>query len=418
MKHYLPTLKQSSKWAAIMILSSVLIAGCTSQDAGPAASPAASQEQQIKTVKVAKIGKQKIGDPQEQIGDVVSSIQLDVVTKAGGEVVEILKKRGEKVTKGDILYRLDTSDIELQKDQSLLSIKSASAGLTKAREDLANGRTELVNGITKLTQAATDAEKDYNKARNDYDQGLVIKEQLDQTETKWTNAKLDLQIAQKKLNTMDNTNSLAPVEVQLESAQLGVRSADKTLSNMEVKAPTSGYLTDFNVELGMTVPPGFKSGQVQQIDPLKIKADLTDVSANLVRGKSELSFYIPGSTEKLTGKVSYLSEIMNAQTKAYDLELEVPNSNGQIKPGAKAQILLTGDEEQVVLVVPSLSLVREGGDSFVFILTGDTVQKRKVELGRINETSQEIISGVKTDETIVVSGQHQLKDQEKVKVVN
>jgi HlyD family secretion protein len=395
-----------------------LIVGCTSQTVGPAASPSTAQAQQLKSVKIAKVSKQKIGDPQEQIGDVVSSIQLDVVTKAGGEVVEILKKRGDKVAKGDILFKLDTSDIELQKEQSLLSIKSASAGLTKAREDLANGRTELANGITKLAQVVKDAEKDYNNAHNEYDLGNFSKEQLDQAETRYTNAKLDLQIAQKKLNTLDNTNSLAPVELQLESAQLGVKSAEKAISNTEVKAAASGILTDFNVELGMSVPPSFKAGQVQQIDPLKVKAELTEAAANLVRGKGQLSFYISGSSDKLTGTVIYLSDIINAQTKAYDLELQVPNSNGQIKPGAKAQILLTAEDEQVVLAVPTLSLVREGGDVFVFILEGDTVHKRKVELGRLNETNQEIISGIKADETLVVSGQHQLKDQEKVKASN
>jgi HlyD family secretion protein len=415
MKRHFVTLKQNSKWAVVLVLSSALIVGCTSKAAGPVGTPGA-QEQQIKTVKIAKVSKQKIGDPQEQIGDVVSSIQLDIVTKSGGEVVEILKKRGEKVSKGDILFKLDSSDIELQKEQSLVSVKSASAGLTKAREDLANARTELVNTITKTEQSTNDTEEDYNKAHNDYDLGLITKEELDQAETKLNNAKLDLQIYQKRLTTMDNTNSLATAEMQLESAQLGVRSADKALSNTEVKAPASGILTDFGVELGMTVPPSFKVGQVQQTDPLKIKAELTDLTANLVRGKSQLTFYIPGSTDKMTANISFLSEVMNAQTKAYDLELEVPNTDGKIKPGAKAQILLTDDIDQVVPVVPTLSLVREGGDSFLFVLVGDTVQKRKVELGRLSETNQEIISGVKTDETIVVSGQHQLKDQEKVKV--
>jgi HlyD family secretion protein len=418
MKRPLSTLTKSSKWAAVFVLSTALIAGCTSKSAGPAASPPATQTQQIKSVKIAKVGKQKIGEPQEQIGDVVSSILLDVVTKAGGEVVEILKKRGDKVAKGDILFKLDTSDIQLQKEQSLVSTKSASAGLAKAREDLANSRTELANGITKLTQAVKDAEKDYNSAHNEYDLGNVSKVQLEQAETKYTNAKLDLQIAQKKLNTLDNTNSLAPVELQLESAQLGVKSADKAIRNTEVKAAASGILTDFNVELGMSVSLGYKAGQVQQVDPLKIKAELTEAAAKLVRGKGQLDFHISGSSEKLTGTVTYLSDIMNAQTKAYDLELQVPNSNGQIKPGAKAQILLTADDEQVVIAVPTLSIVREGGDAYVFILEGDTVHKRKVELGRLNETNQEIISGIKADETLVVSGQHQLKDLEKVKASN
>jgi HlyD family secretion protein len=417
MKRDYATLKKSSKWIGVLLLSTVIVAGCSSKQEAGAADKTTVKEQ-IRTVKVDKITKQKIGEPPEQIGDVVSSIQLDVMTKSGGEVVDILKKRGEKVTKGDVLFRLDPTDVELQKEQSVLGVKSAQSQLTSKREDVVNGRSDLVNSLSKVQQAVKDAEKDYSKARNDYDQGLVSKEQVDKTETAWNNMKLDLDSAQKKLKSMDSTDSLAPLEVQVETAQLGIRSADRTLSNMEVKAPTTGVLTELTVELGMTVSPSFRAGQVQQVDPLKIKAVLTEASANLVRGKQQLSFYIPGATDKMTGNVSFLSEIMNAETKAYDLELEVPNTDGKIKPGSKAQILLTEDQDQVVLVVPILSIIREGSDNFVFILNGDTAQKRKVELGRINETTQEIISGVKVDEVLVVSGQQQLKDQEKVKVSN
>jgi RND family efflux transporter MFP subunit len=118
----------------------------------------------------------------------------------------------------------------------------------------------------------------------------------------------------------------------------------------------------------------------------------------------------------MKGKVSYLADVMNSSTKAYALELEVPNPEKKLKPGTKAQILLTEEKDQNVVAVPTLSVVREGGDTFLFILNGDHVEKRKVELGRLNETYQEVLSGVKEGEQLVISGQHQLKDQEKVQV--
>jgi HlyD family secretion protein len=177
-------------------------------------------------------------------------------------------------------------------------------------------------------------------------------------------------------------------------------------------------LTDLNVTVGQTLAPGGRVGEVQQTNPVKIKSQLTEALANLVRGKSELTFYIPGVTTKAGAKVIYLSDVINGQSKAYDLELEVPNPDGKLKPGSKAQVELTKDDEQNVPVVPSLIIVREGSNNFVFVVNGETVQKRKVELGRLNETNQEVISGVKEDEILVISGQHQLKDQDKIKVGN
>lgn len=92
------------------------------------------------------------------------------------------------------------------------------------------------------------------------------------------------------------------------------------------------------------------------------------------------------------------------------------NADRKLKPGMKAQVLLTDDNDQVVVTVPTLSVVREGSETFVFVLVGDTAEKRKVELGRLNETIQEIISGVKEGEQLIVSGQNQLKDKEKVQL--
>jgi HlyD family secretion protein len=416
MKRRIETLKQGSKLITVVLLTTALAVGCTSEKKADPNNKTATQEQQMKSVKVAKITKQNIGDPLEQVGDVVSSIQLDVMVKGNGEVMEILKKRGETVAKGDVLFKLDPIDVQLQKEQSQLAIKSAEAQLTKAREDLVNGKTELQNSITKIQQAANELEKAYNNTHNEYDLGAATKQQLEQAETQLNNMKLDLESLRKKLKTLETTNSLAPVEVQLESAQLNNRSADRSLSNLEVKAPVGGVLTDLNVEVGMALAPGFKAGQVQQTDPVKIKSTLTEAAAALVRGKKELTFYISGSTDKRKATISFLSDIMDASTKSYSLELDVPNSDKKLKPGSKAQILLTDDAEQIVTAVPTLSIVREGSDSFVFILVGDTVQKRKVELGRLKDTNQEVLSGVKPDEALVISGQHQLKDQEKVQV--
>ncbi|MDD9270079.1 efflux RND transporter periplasmic adaptor subunit [Paenibacillus sp. GCM10023248] len=417
MKRQLLTMKESAKFIGIVALSAAIVTGCT---ASPAASPSPTPaaEQGVKVVKTAKIAKQKIGEPIEQVGDVVSSVLLDIVPKTGGEVIEIVKKRGEKVEKGDVLFRLDPTDALIQKDLNDVSIRGAQNGLSTAKQNTTNGIEDAKDRVAKMETAVNDLEKAYNKVRNEYDLGTATKSQLDQAETALTNQKKDLASAQRSLKTLQETNSYAQLETSLESAQVSARNIERTLSNLEVKAPASGILTDLNVTVGQTLAPGGRVGEVQQTNPVKIKSQLTEASASLVRGKSELTFYIPGMTDKATAKVTFLSDVINGQSKAYDLELEVPNPDGKLKPGSKAQVELTKDDEQIVPVIPSLSIVREGGDSYVYIVNGDTVQKRKVELGRLNETNQEVISGVKEGEMLVISGQHQLKDQDKIKVSN
>jgi multidrug efflux pump subunit AcrA (membrane-fusion protein) len=414
MKKPLQTLAlRSAKLIGAAALAAVLAAGCAKAPAQPA--QAAGQEQTA-TVRVQPITKMTIADPLEQVADVVSAVQLDVVAKANGDVLEVFKKKGDFVNKGDVIFRLDPTDVQLQHRQAELNKRSSELNYSKSKDDIENGKTDARNAVTKLEQAVNDLEKTYNKLRNDYDAGLATQQQVDQAETQLNNTKLDLQSANDKLKALDSNKSLEQLQVAAELADVGLQQADRSLSNLEVKAPVSGVITDLGVEVGMTVSPGFRAATVQQLDPIKIKASLTEETAKLVRGKSELTFYIPGVVDKTKAKISYLADVMNASTKAYDLELEVPNPNRTIRPGTKAQVVLTEEADQNVVAIPTLSVVREGSDTFVFVVNGDHVEKRKVELGRLKDANQEVLSGVKEGEQIVVTGQHLLKDKDKVQI--
>ncbi|WP_163858138.1 efflux RND transporter periplasmic adaptor subunit [Paenibacillus elgii] len=407
--------KQSTKVMGAVVISTALLAGCGAQ---PQAAPTAANasEPQLKTIKVSKIEKQRIGDPQEQVADVISSIQIDLVTKVGGDVMEVLKKRGDMVEKGDVIFRMDPTDVKMKKDKAQIDIASSQQQLDKAKQELANSKQEMKNGIKKLEDSIKETEKNYNKMRNDYDMGLVTKFQLEQMETQLNNLKLDLENNRNKQKTLESTNSLAPLEQALQSSNLSIREADRTLENMEVKATVSGVLTDMPIEVGMSLNAGFQAGKVQQLNPIKIRAELTEETANLVRGKQELTFYVPGTLDKTKAKVSYLADVMSANSKSYTLELEYPNAESKLKPGMKAQVLVTEEADQMVVTVPTTAIVREGGETFAFVLVGDSAEKRKVALGRLNETIQEVLSGLKEGEQLIISGQNQLKDKEKVQL--
>ncbi|ULL18085.1 efflux RND transporter periplasmic adaptor subunit [Paenibacillus sp. H1-7] len=402
-----------TRTAGMLLLAAALAAGCSAPKAAPQAAAT-----DTKTVKVTPVGKQSMGDPKEQVADVVAASQVDISPKADGQVLEIVKKRGDLVQQGDVIFRLDTKDALLQKKKSEVALQSAQDTLQKSTEDLANSKTELQNSIAKAQQQLDNVTKDYNKMHNDYDAGLVTKRQLEQSQMQVNNAQLDLQNLQNKLDAMQKTNGLAAAQSQVDSAKIGLQDINNTLANYEVKAPIAGVLTDLNVEVGAMIARGGKVGQVQQIDPIKVKAELSESAAKLARGKQELTFYSADNpTKLLKGRVTYLADVMNAQTKSFSLELEAVNTDGYLKPGTRVQVQLNSVEEQQVIAVPSLSIVREGSNAFVFILKGDTVEKRPVKLGRVNETYQEIVEGLTLGEELVVSGQHHLKDKQKVAAV-
>ncbi|MEW9698562.1 efflux RND transporter periplasmic adaptor subunit [Paenibacillus sp. SI8] len=397
---------------ALLTATAVLAAGC----ALPGKSGQATAQLAPRPIKTEAIAKQKISSPIEQVADVAAGTTLDVVAKANGEVTDVLKKRGEYVEKGDVLFVIDSKDAESAQRKGELSLRSAKESLQQAKDNKVNNRKDLVDNVTRSATANTNAQQDYNKMRNDFDAGLATQHQVDQSKQALDNAQMALESAQSKLSAFDNSDSIAAAQTQAESASLALDDATRALDNYSVKAPGSGILTDFNIVVGQSVSAAAgKVGQVQQIDPIKIKTELSETNYQLVKGKQELVYYNPDAPDKKgTATISYLAPIMSATTKTYTLELEVPNADHQLQPGTRFMVQLTTETEEMVPAVPTLSVIREESDTFVFVKQGDQYQKRKVKLGRINGEFQEVIEGVKDGEQLVVTGQNTLKDGQKV----
>jgi HlyD family secretion protein len=392
--------KRALYTAGVLSICAALATGCTAPSSE--AANAATQEQQIKSVKVAKVGKEQIAQPDEVVAEVQPALVMEVMLKVNGEVKAVPKQRGDMVQEGEVI-------VELDKDDALRNLEKTRLGVLNATETLRKSREDMKNNTAKLETQLNDMQKQYNKMLNDYDLGLVGKFELEQMETTLKNFS-------NEVNTFKNTNSLVGLEVQQRSAELTLTDTEKQIGYFDVKAPISGIITELPVEPKMSLHAGFRAAQIQQLDKVKIRADLSEAAYKLVEGKKQLELYIPGGKDKYTGEMKYLSPVVSTQTKAYTLELEVANDKLALKPGMRVQVLLNEAQDQEVVVVPTSSIIREGNDTFVFVLSGDTVQKRKVELGRLKDLSQEVLSGVKADEELVISGQFQLKDQEKVQV--
>ncbi|KRE48318.1 efflux RND transporter periplasmic adaptor subunit [Paenibacillus sp. Soil724D2] len=400
----------------LLTAAAVLASACSA----PGAKGAATVQLAPKAIKTDVIKKQKISNPIEQVADVAAGTTLDVVSKANGEVTEVLRKRGEYVEKGDILFVIDNKDALSAKRKSELSVRSAQESLQQAKDNKVNNRKDLADNVTRSQTAVKNAEQEYNKVRNEYDAGIAVQHQVDQSKQALDSAKMNLDAAQSKLSAFDNSDSISSIQTQAESASLSLEDATRSLENYQVKAPGNGVLTDFNVVVGQTVAAAAgKVGQVQQIDPIKIKTELTETNFLLVKGKQELIYYNPDTPDKKgTAKISYLAPIMSAATKTYTLELEVPNSDHLLQPGNRFMVQLTTETEEQVVAIPTLSIIREESDTFVFVQQGDQYQKRKVKLGRINGEYQEVIEGVKDGEKLVTAGQNTLKDGQKVDSAN
>lgn len=403
----------------ILTLSIGILAGCSDTVVNPETNSVYS-DQAPKPVKAFKVIKQKIGDPLERAAEVQSSAQFGITSKVAGDIEQVLKKRGDMVQEGEVILRLKSAEADSQREAAARAVSTAQEAIEKAKtraiKDTESQRLEMKNAIQKMELGMTGLMRNYNKMRNDYDIGLVTKAQLYEMESQMMSARLDLDQLKQKLSVLEPADATSELEPQLKNAQIALQQIDQSMKNLEVKATVSGLLTEMPLEAGMSLQPGSNVGIIQRLDPIKIKAQLTEVEANQIGDKKELSYYMTGTKEIYKGAISYLSKVIDPETKSYEINLEVPNKDLTLKPGSKLRIQLTEEKDQIVVTVPTYSIVKEGDDAFVFVLTGDTVEKRSVQLGRLNEPNQEVLSGLKEGELVVKTNPGQLSNKEKVQM--
>jgi multidrug efflux pump subunit AcrA (membrane-fusion protein) len=402
----------------VLALCFTIMAGCDTAPVTP--NSVSNQGQALKNIKVSKVIMQKVGDPIERAAEVQSSFQYDIIAKAGGNVGQILKKRGDIVQADEVIIKLNSSEAKSQKEIAALAVQTVQDTIERtkqrAKKDLENQRRELSSSVQKTEQGLKDLLRNYNKMKNDYDIGLVTKAQLYQSESQIMNTRLELDQLKIKVNGLELADSGTEMETQLKNAQVSLQQVEQAITNLEVKAPVSGLLTELPLETGMSLQMGANVGVIQKLDPIIIKAQLTAEETNRLKDKKELTYYLPGTTPKYKGSISYLSKVIDPKTNAYEVNLQLPNKDVTLMPGMKVKIQLTDEKDQMGLTVPSYSIVKEGEEDYVFVLAGDSVEKRKVQLGRVNEPFQEVISGVKEGDRVVVSSPNQLKDKEKIGV--
>jgi|GEM_PF-344909 len=400
--------------AGVLVLS--LLSGCSIVSAllPPEPPPDVSEVPVLKTVKYETVRKQRIEAPVLVQGEVRSSVQMNIVARTGGKVEEVLKRIGDSVAEGETVARLSSEEAEFAKEQAEAALQQAKDALAAARQEIANQRREVNVEIHKNELLYNELMRQRNKAKNDYDSGKATAAQLSEAEVALEAARIDLDLARQQLKTLNSADALSGYEAQVSAAERVLAERQEALTALEVRAPIGGIITELSLLKGGSVGSGATIGRVDTLDPVQIVASLSEAAAGYVQGKSELLYILPNQEKQGSAKISYIAGVMDPKTRTYEMSLEAANADGALKPGGVVSLQLSADEEQMVIALPQYSVLKVDGDSYVFVLKDDIVEKRAVELGRSNAFYYEVLAGIEEGEKVVVTGQSELRDREQV----
>jgi HlyD family secretion protein len=203
----------------------------------------------------------KSPDRENSIQGIVETIEIDVASKIPGRVSEILVKEGDKISKGEILARLESKEMTAKLEQAKGMFQAASEKYNMAKK---GAREEEKRGAQKLYQQAKYqfdyASTTWNRFQKLFAEKVISTQERDEMEFKFNAAREQMEAAKAKYDMA--LNGARPEEIiaaqgLMHQAENGVKEAEAYFNELEIKAPADGELSKLIVDNGEIVSSGY-----------------------------------------------------------------------------------------------------------------------------------------------------------------
>jgi cobalt-zinc-cadmium efflux system membrane fusion protein len=181
-----------------------------------------------------------------------------------------------------------------------------------------------------------------------------------------------------------------------------------------ITATLTGTVIERKVTPGQVVQPADALFTVADLSVVWVVADVPEQQSGLIRVGEEVQIELPAlPTRDIVGRLIFVSDIVNPETRTVTIRTQVRNGNRAIKPAMLATMQIRS-APAAVLGVPVAAVVREGVRDFVFVRAApDRFRLREVRLGAEYEGYRAVLSGLQEGETIVVDGGFHLNNERK-----
>ena len=341
------------------------------------------------------------------------TVYLDAVE--GGRVEKKLVEDGAQVVEGQPLAVLSNAELQLstlekqaEVEQQLNNMRSQELALTQTRN----------SNLRDLNQAETELAK----ARRQYDLQKPLSEKGFVSMKTFNDTKDDLQYQQQRLailkHSITQTESLQSSQLkQLRAAASSLNSsmgiAQSSLGQLNIRAPVTGQLSGFDIQLGQSLQQGERIGQIDSAGADKLQADVDEFYLGRVQVGQGAAADIDGKTYRLKVAKVY-PQVRNGQ---FQIDLVFDGAEpGSIQRGQTVQAkLILGDPSRAVLV-PNGAFFNDTGGNWVFVVDsgGKSASKRQVRLGRKNSDFIEVLGGLKPGERVITSSYNGLTDKDRL----
>jgi len=332
-------------------------------------------------------------------GYVVARRRATVSSKLTGKVLDVFVEEGQAVKKGQVLARLDDSQMR--------------AGLEVARAQLAAAKSSFAEDEARLREA----ERQYARLNQLIKEQVVGRAEVDTAESAVESLKARIALGRQ----------------QVEVAQRQVSAQETDLADTIVRAPFDGVAISKDAQPGEMISPvsaggGFTRtgiGTIVDMTSLEIEVDVSESYINRVKPKQPVEAVLDAYPDwQIPGHVITTVPTADRQKATVKVRIGFEQLDPRILPDMGVKVSFFGERQPEAaqqtpaaprVLVPKSAVRTENGQSVVFVVRADRVERRAVTVGLTNRDQIEVVSGLATGDRVVVEGFDGLADGARVK---
>ena len=338
------------------------------------------------------------------------TVYLDAVE--GGQVQKKLVDDGAKVTQGQLLAVLSNAELQLSTLEKETEVEQQLNNMRSQELALANTRS---SDLRDLNQAQTDlakAKRQYELYKPLAQEGFVATKTFNDAKDDFDYQSKRLQILKRSIaeNEGIQTSQLGQLRAAASSLSSSLGIARGSLGQLNIRAPVTGQLSGFDIQLGQSLQQGERIGQIDSAGGDKLQADVDEYYLGRVAVGQSATADVDGKTYRL--KVSKIyPQVRNGE---FQIDLQFDGAEPpSMQRGQTVQAKLTLGDPTKALLIPNGAFFNDTGGNWVFVVDrgGNSATRRQVQLGRRNSDFIEVLSGLKPGDRVITSSYSGLIDK-------
>jgi len=197
----------------------------------------------------------------------------------------------------------------------------------------------------------------------------------------------------------------------LKLRRFGLSEDRPSSSTATLRAPFAGVVVNVDAAPGEVVSPESELFRIANLADVWVQAEVYEKDLGRLQLGQTASIRVDTyPDQEFLGRVTYISDILDPQTRTAKVRCDVANPGGRLKLDMFATVLLPTTFRKEALVVPAEAIQQIEGKNVVFVRTGETTFARKaVQIGRTIEGIAEVVAGLEGGEAVVTKGAFHLK---------